>query len=288
MGRLLAWEAPQIIQTVGPFDPGIFELCATRRRELGSLCRARLREFPDDQIDALFDRGHVDHKQLKKLWDNFLYSEISEASRLPSWYAGGFGHPDHIADFEHWAKMPTFSVAEMTCLSLGIEPKEYSAEELKSLRGRDRTNQWESILFLLKTHELLDRKFDPQKHGWRIQPRDFLIWMDKVDFKAHPEFVRLLRRYHGDPHTKEKQDVANGSVASAKPDKREIDMIAQLLTAIAIDAYGYRPDQARSPIPGEIADVMAKFGLSATPETVRKYLRRGAELLPEGWDADLG
>jgi hypothetical protein len=69
----------------------------------------------------------------------------------------------------------------------------------------------------------------------------------------------------------------------AEPDKREIDKIAQLFTAIAIDAYGFRPDQKRSPIPKEITDIAARLGLSVTADTVRKYLKRGASFLPPDW-----
>ena len=66
-------------------------------------------------------------------------------------------------------------------------------------------------------------------------------------------------------------------------DKREFDMIARLFTAMAIREYGYRPDQAKSPIPKEIVDTFAALGLEVSTDTVRKYLKIGTGLLPKGW-----
>ena len=71
-----------------------------------------------------------------------------------------------------------------------------------------------------------------------------------------------------------------------RPDKREVDKIAQILTAIAISELGYRPGAKRSPIPKEIADSAANMGLEISDDTIRKYLKIGASFLPDDWETD--
>lgn len=69
-----------------------------------------------------------------------------------------------------------------------------------------------------------------------------------------------------------------------KPDRREIDSVAQLFTAMAIDYLGYRPSDARSSIPKEIAELAASMGMTISDDTVRKYLKLGAKFIDPAWE----
>ena len=62
--------------------------------------------------------------------------------------------------------------------------------------------------------------------------------------------------------------------------------VARIITAIAIEEYGYNPDALRSPIPKEIEGIMSRLGLEGSAETVLKYLKIGASDLPEDWRKD--
>ena len=99
-----------------------------------------------------------------------------------------------------------------------------------------------------------------------------------MEVATHPKFLELLRGYW---QSEEKQEAAT---VLAKPDKREIDSIAQLFTAIAIDCLGDNPRSVRSPIPKEIADLASQLGMSITDDTVRKYLKLGGSFIAEGWE----
>ena len=55
--------------------------------------------------------------------------------------------------------------------------------------------------------------------------------------------------------------------------------MAKLLTAIAIEEYGYKPNSRRSPIPGEIESICDRQGLPVSKETILKYLRLGTSHL---------
>jgi hypothetical protein len=285
LGDLMGWEIPAFLSTIGPNDPTAFEEFNAKRLKIIRECLERLESYSVVELQVILT-GPEEAGGTRAAWRQFLRDEIDRLSRkTPPWYASGFGHPRYVADFEYWAKMPRFSIREITCLSVGIDPQAFLEREFTDLSrassaGTGRTGRtgdgailWPSIQFLLRRKEQLMRRFDPQSHGWNASPRDFLVWVVQVDFETHPEFLRLLRLYH-DP----------GSVpATTPPDKREIDKIALLFTAMAIETYGYDPDDPRSPVTKDIGDLAASLGLAVSDDTIRKYLRIGAAFLPDGW-----
>lgn len=60
----------------------------------------------------------------------------------------------------------------------------------------------------------------------------------------------------------------------------ERESLLKLTISMAINKYKYFPKLARSSVPKQIADDMVKLDLSLDDETILKYLRLGAELLP--------
>ncbi|WAP69948.1 hypothetical protein [Jiella pelagia] len=65
---------------------------------------------------------------------------------------------------------------------------------------------------------------------------------------------------------------------------REHESLLKLVIGLAIGGYGYVPNSNRSPIHKEIADELERLGIPLTDDTIRKYLREGAELLPTSED----
>jgi hypothetical protein len=279
-GAFYAWQPPALDPAVGPCDPAPFAKFDERRLTMLLAFRERLAEFAEDQIALLLNSSTEPADGGITTWVKDLRRDLDKLKQAePPWYAGGFGHPAHRADFDYWSKMATFSIAEVLCLSLGIELASFDKDSLARLEKKEKsTNLWPSLIFLLRRNEQLERRFGP----YSISPIDFLEWRDRVAFDAHPEFVHLLRLYHAGP----KQPTSQAG-SDLKPDKREIDKIAQLFTALAIDGYGYDPDKSRSPIPGEIVSIAAAMGLEVSDETVRKYLRIGAAFIPPDWKPKL-
>jgi len=284
LGELLEWQVPELVETVGPFEPAVFARYDDKRLDAIAQCRRQLCDFTDAEVEALLARSAPEQGSLRTTWRYCQQEEIAWLTHhLPAWHAGGFGHPDHVANFEYWAKMPTFTVEEATCLSVGIDPGEFPRGLLKRLRDDDPTKIGVALLYLQRNYVLLSRRFDPTSCGWRVQPKDFLKWAEKVEFAIHPEFLRLLQKYHVDQSAGSASKGAHGTTTGA-PDKREIDKIAQLFAALAIQDYGYAPKQARSPIPKEIMEIAAQMGLEVSTDTVRKYLRHGASFIPSEWE----
>ena len=282
LGDLITWVKPEIAETVGPFDPSVWERFDTYRRGLITECAEKLEAYSEHQISIIVAKVEDDNQGVLAEWSRFYTDEIMRCLRgQPPWYAGGFGHPDQVADFEYWSRMPLFSIHELLCLSVGVEPDRFLAAEIKAytrLHGQDLDQRWPTLRFLVRRRVQLDRQFALGASERKVSAKSFLAWADQVAFDAHPEFLRLLRKFHSNARPE-----GLGRPEPAPPDKREIDKIAQLFTAVAIAKYRYDPHQGRSEVPKKIADLASSMGLQISDGTVLKYLRIGASFLPEDW-----
>ena len=61
---------------------------------------------------------------------------------------------------------------------------------------------------------------------------------------------------------------------------RERDSVMKLIIGMAVRGYRYDPTAVRNSATGEICSDLAELGLSLDSDTVRKWLREAAELLP--------
>ncbi len=273
-GDLLDWRKPELVETIGPYDPSAFDDFEALLARAIEFARKRLESYSDAEIDVLSDPLSRDLRSLQTDWKGILYEAFGRKSQEPpSWCAGGLGHPDYRADFGYWSKMPSFSIEEIVCLSVGVAPEKFEKRLTGLTAIYDRSKLLPAETFVLKRHDLIVRRFDI-----RVLSEDFIEWAEQVELEMPADFrERLLAYRYPSPQS---PAVTN---ASSEPDKREIDKIAQLLTALAIDGYGYVPDAARSPIPSQITDIVAQLGLDISVDTVRKYLKRGAAFLPKDW-----
>jgi hypothetical protein len=174
--------------------------------------------------------------------------------------------------------MPHLSVDEAVHLSVGIEPETFSTRDFADFEKKPSSDLWPAIVFFLRRREQFRRQFDPQRNGWKVQPRDLIAWIDRVELEVHPEFLQLLRKLHGGASSP-----AGARPAAPRPDKREVDTVAQLFTAMAIEYFGYDPKALRSPVTKEIAELAASMGIELSDDTVRKYLQIGARFIPDDW-----
>lgn len=54
--------------------------------------------------------------------------------------------------------------------------------------------------------------------------------------------------------------------------------LVKLVFAMAVDAYGYDPDDNKSPVTKDLSDAVARADLSISDDTIRKWLKEGAKL----------
>lgn len=276
-GRLLSWEPPPIQRTVGPFDLTPFREFDGKRRELIHRCERRLEQFTDAQIEILQQPTTTEHAELHRTWKAFVDVDIDRLKdNSPPWYAAGLGHPDYAANFDHWSKASYYSIPEIVSLSVGVEPGYFDGRTIEKLLNEKAESLKPVLRFFMARFDLIKREFDPQQHGWRVNPKEFLTWAERFEVEVPEEFLDRLRRLH-------RVVPGENTASSKKQDKREIDKIAQLFTAMVIDIYGYRPGASRSNATSDVQKLAASLGLEISDDTIRKYLRIGGEFIPEDW-----
>lgn len=67
---------------------------------------------------------------------------------------------------------------------------------------------------------------------------------------------------------------------NTEPNQKSITSLKKIIIGMAIGGYGYNPQEKRSEIPRQIVEDIERSGLSIDVDTVRKWLRESAEILP--------
>lgn len=287
LGSLYDWEQPALEETVGPFDPTPFEHFERARNELAIPLLKTLKEISDPNLAILSSDDLPDPSGRREAWVELLRERTNRLSAIkPSWLQGGFGHPGYAADFEYWGQMPEYSLHEALMLSVGVEPKHFGEKRIDDAKKTmDRKPLIPSIEFLVRRHEQFYRKFPTGPGGkYRVGPAFLFDWFTDVSMAVHSKFMERLQRRAVGEQLAQPGVNRETSLIPLKADKREIDKVAQLFVAMAIDHLGYNPMAKRSPIPKEITDLAASMGLTVSDDTVRKYLKLGAKFIPEGWE----
>jgi len=246
LGQHLEWKPPSIQDYVGPYNPNAFTKFNEYRQLVEDACREMLARLSDDEILILVDGKLNDPDEIGKEWHSLQRDAIGRLNRKqPPWFAGGFGHPDHFADFAYWAQIPHFTNHEALLLSLGVEPDRFTQDRIikMSISLEKGTDLWETLRYMLRRRDQIERQFPTNVHRNRIDPKKLFDWIDLVKLEVHPDFTS---RYLVDEPVDE---LSAESVNSSRPHKREIDSVCQLFAAMAIEYYGYEPGANRSPIP---------------------------------------
>lgn len=188
-------------------------------------------------------------------------------------------------NWEVWANVPAWTAWEAVALSLDIDPKKVklngnawmSADvnsDFPHQEGRtfdDRLIVLRRNLSSLQLHKSLSHRPDYSE----LNAGDFVRWALSLKWTIPPEMAALADR------------------PSPKPERRQIDKVQDLTTTernsllklvigMAVGGYGYDPSAARSTSAPDIVADLEKAGVRLEADTVRKYLKEAAELLPGG------
>lgn len=291
MGNLYDRKMPVVPKTVGPHNPDAFNSFFDRRNAINDALSQKLNEYSLDEIDLRFDMTGGEKTSALNQDDPNLYFQqeiYALKNKHPYWYAAGFGHPNFKADFGYWSGMPHYSRNEALCLSLGVEPKYITDKDIQAYRDASQNRMMSpQIGYLLRRADLIDRTFSGAIYRDNIKPEEILGWVEAKNIEVHEEFPSMLR-VAATPNVHDRLNRGKqGKLKVEGPlDHREKIKMAKIITAIAITEYGYKPNAKKSPIPKEIEDITAKLGIVVTDDTVRRYLKLGAEYLPEDWKTE--
>lgn len=277
LGRLFEWPKPDVEKTVGPYEPDIFDFFDKERALLEGHFHTLLAGLSDENIDVLADPRTPNSNRLKIQWNSVHCSDISKLKRAePPWYAGGFGVANYRADFRYWSQMPEFTLNEALLLSLGIEPKHFSDDEIEKLQSEMErgANLWKPMEYLLARRKQMARQFPTYGRGRKISPLELFAWIEQVELDVHPEFNSkyLTARPQKAPE-----------LETVRLDHREKTSMLQLIVTMAVGGYGYEPGKPRSQTPKEIENDAAELGIEVSAETVRKYLRSSESQISADW-----
>lgn len=266
--------------------------------------KAHLLTLPPEQIEALLVSARAQQQD-----ESAAKAELEERRRF-------FNQPNAEADFEHWSKAAHWTLDEAIALSFGRAPEKVTWERVKPYveaspfafqyqRRRDlafRAVAWKQLfdpvlpgIFLAwakrtdvavppelevavtaRGHQVADWKslyddlkanFDDQNNKWAA-----LCQEQRQRIAELVEQIEQLR--------------VQSAPAAARPPlekslgTRERESLLKLVIGMAVVGYGYDPKASRSEQPTEIASDLATSGVPLDVDTVRKWLKEAAELLP--------
>lgn len=205
----------------------------------------------------------------------------------------------NAADFSHWARASRWEGMEFIALALGCEPIDTSS--LNELHRRARSGAETEKAFvqrLERMHRLVERQFDDLRYFFR-KPSDLLQWMrerklwipdgmaeaiDEFDQSAIDWRARAKTAEHTvaslTSRVSELEAAIADGVINTSSQTRERESLLKLVIGVAVEQYNFDPRANRNTAAAEIASDLQLCGLSLTDDTIRKYLREGAELLP--------
>jgi hypothetical protein len=257
------------------------------RIELGSL--------PPEELQALVD---LEYEKLNA--ERKAKSDYEENQRF-------FNQAGAVADFDYWSRMTYWTLDEAVALSFGKAPEVVSWKVVQphiqvSQFARNFARRRELAVRALQWEQL----YDP------VLPGMFITWAKRTGIEFPPELeAAVAANGHVIEDWKSLYDklCANrdallaqikdlngectrlrGELEALKSQRaipaeakalstRERDSLLKLVIGMAVKGYSFQPRVARSPAFSEIADDLDRLGIGLDVDTVRKYLKEGAELL---------
>lgn len=285
MGDFYDWEKPEIVRTIGPFFPNAFDHLAESHKSVKQRLFKNLDTFSLDDLNDRFDgKGNSKVKPTLGTYDKFQFVEKDVNgiyASEPVWFSGGFGHPDYLADVEYWSKFLMFESDELLLLSLGLNPAKVKIVDLYNLGKYCDDDAWVVLHFIIDRGKLFDRQFNKQN----ISPKQFLEYVDFVDFPVEQAFLDALRKIHQPKKPKAKiQVIADGEKSLSA---REKETLLMLVATMAIKGYVYDPNKSKSSCTSDIRKDLELLGFSMDNKTILKWLREATSLVNKGyWDKD--
>lgn len=285
LGGIALWQMPDTPPLLGP---KYLEEIEDLREKVSSFVQKQaeilsIQDFSDLSV-AYDTKGVALDEEIENHWREVRQSSPVKSNTFPI-YLAGLGKPGLFADFDYWSRMEWIELQEALWLCVGLDPSEDWTDRLThhSAKKAGHRQELKHMNAKLKQLARFAATIDPLQK--KFSEAQLLAWIEATGFPAHPGFIEMLRTKTFRENTRELRTDEIALTAKKKEDPRTVRAIARIITAIAIEEYGYNPKSARSPIPGEIVAIMDRLGLQATSETVLKYLKIGASELPDDWDA---
>ncbi len=210
-----------------------------------------------------------------------------------------------MVDLSLWNLADIFTAKEAAALIRGVDPSQVDHLPTKDdpVFARMEIAYHAKKDFLCTGHcqtpfasEITDKEVDQMLTSQEIEDTlnqlgfeeygPFLRWLSQsseADF-ANQHFTRqeisrwlgaigLVSKYEFTPSTEIENKNLEASLSQKEPSS-----LLKMIIGMAIEGYGYKPSDAKSPIPKQIADDCAKHGVGVSDDTVRKYLAKARHI----------
>lgn len=280
-------------------DPRLAKQIAQYRAYLGSLS-------PED-----FNRL-LDSERVRQEAELVAKAELTERGRF-------FNQPHADADFEHWSRAAHWTLDEAVALSFGKAPELVKWEQVESLvsvspfafqyfrrrdlarRALDRQQLTDPVFpgFFLAWAKLTDLDYPAELEAAvkarGAQVADWASLFEKLKVETEERethwlasireksaAIECLRDRIGELEAELASIKAPQPGASSEKSlgARERESLLKLVIGMAVRGYGYDRTASKSSQTTEIASDLELSGVSLDVDTVRKWLRMAAELLP--------
>ena len=236
-----------------------------------------------------------DEERAKEAAERLAQAESEEQTRF-------FNQPYAKADFGHWSKAAYWTLDEAIALSFGKAPERVTWETMKPFVDVSPfAYQYSRRRDLALRAAASKQLSDPALPGF------FLAWAKRTDLAVPSELeaavtARGIQIAEWKTHDLSKeqseqidplrsrddklqaQHAAAAPAPHDRPEKplatRERDSLLKLVIGMAVGGYRYDATALRSERPTEIANDLASAGVPLDVDTVRKWLKEAADLLP--------
>jgi hypothetical protein len=293
LGELAHWQRPVSLPSIGPAFPEVYSRFENELSEWRAKTKERLELWSLRELAEISPESEA--PSLNPMYDERgrLGSAAIALRRLkafvPQDFVGGWAVAGKEIDLTYWTSFASVSLNDLVFLSLGREPRK--ASYLAACETYGRSDEGDTVLYFLEDRlELVANAMglDPEDHKAKVELKAFFDWVEEtklpIDHKFHLALRNRFRPEALSATTEVQEQPSSGGTKDTKFDPRERSSFLKLITAMAMDVYGYDPTAARSPIPKEIEDIALRLGLQITADTIRKILREGSQYLPEGWN----
>ncbi len=204
-------------------------------------------------------------------------------------------------DYKKWLRHEVITVDEAVCLMTGVEPRsDLSKEMLEAYEGvpaeqfyRKYSNN-QTVTKLMELLSDISHRIDRSVKVGRLRdktrhylaepclPTDSFVAYALEDSDCSVICQKALSEYQQKCALVVESKVVTKKTIIEKPIlPKERETVLKLIIGMAVDGYGYNPNQIKSPIPEDITKILDGLGIALDSDTVRRWLREGATILPQ-------
>ena len=183
---------------------------------------------------------------------------------------------------ERWAKAPIWTIEEGIALAYNLDPEET-------------IGQIEYGPPFIRGHEVANLKLKHALSGVKhlkvrseLPPRDLIDWLKTIGVEFDEAWHKVLPQGNAqargvepmiERHAPDQPETERARRYARMAEDKVRDSLLRLVIGMAKANYGYDPEAKKNAATNRIQSDLALQGINMSDETIRKYLKQGADLI---------